>query len=58
MSDAAYRLLGWLTWRGIRLYLRRRFSRSGRRIGIAAVVLVVALGALIAISQRRVAQAR
>ncbi len=46
-----YRVLGFVVWKGARLYLRRRYGDKPQKVG-AGVVVAFAIGGLI-VAQRR-----
>jgi hypothetical protein len=48
-----YRILGFVVWKGARLYLRRRYGDKPRKIAAGAIV-AVAVGGII-VAQRRAA---
>jgi hypothetical protein len=48
----AYKLLGWIVWKGGTWYLRRRLSGAARPAGALAVGIGVA-GAAVAAARRR-----
>jgi hypothetical protein len=43
-----YKLLGFVVWQVLRLYLRRRFSGTGRKLAIAGAGGAVLAGAAVA----------
>lgn len=53
MSNSGYTILGFLVWKGGKLYLRRRYGDKPRKIAVAGL-LVLGLGAAFA-AQRRAA---
>ncbi|MHB1571105.1 MAG: hypothetical protein ACYCXW_22470 [Solirubrobacteraceae bacterium] len=48
----AYKLLGFVVWRGARWYLRRRARAARRQIAVGAVGLAVAAGLAAAAARR------
>jgi hypothetical protein len=46
MKTKAYTTLGFLTWEGLKLVLRRKLSQNRVQLGAAATVLLVLLGGL------------
>ncbi len=48
-----YKLLGFVVWQGVRLYLRRRLNGSGRKLAIAAAGGAVLAGAAVAAQRAR-----
>ena len=48
-----YKLLGFVVWQGLRLYLRRRFNGSTRTLAIAGGAGVLLAGAAVAAQRAR-----
>ena len=46
MRTRAYTLLGFVTWEGIKLVLRRKVGENRTKLGAAATVLLVLIGGL------------
>jgi hypothetical protein len=46
MRNRAYTALGFLTWEGIKVVLRRKVGQNRAKIGAAATVLLVLIGGL------------
>ena len=46
MKTKAYTMLGFLTWEGLKLVLRRKLSQNKVQLGAAATVLLVLVGGL------------
>jgi hypothetical protein len=47
-----YKLLGFVVWRGARLYLRRRMPGAPRKAAIAGLAGLAALGAVAVVRQQ------
>jgi uncharacterized membrane protein YhfC len=52
MSGMYYKGLGFLVWKGVTWYLRRRYGSAPKKIGAGALVAAV-IAAAIAIAQRQ-----
>ena len=48
-----YKLLGFVVWQVLRLYLRRRFEGAPRKLAIAGAAGVVVAGAAVAAQRAR-----
>ena len=46
MKNRAYTVLGFVTWEGIKIVLRRKVGQNRAKIGAAATVLLVLVGGL------------
>ena len=46
MKTKGYTMLGFLTWEGFKLVLRRKLSQNRVQLGAAATVLLVLIGGL------------
>jgi hypothetical protein len=46
MKNRAYTMLGFVTWEGIKVVLRRKVGQNRTKIGAAATVLLVLIGGL------------
>jgi hypothetical protein len=46
MRNRAYTLLGFVTWEGIKVVLRRKVGQNRAKVGAAATVLLVLVGGL------------
>jgi hypothetical protein len=57
LSPMGYKLLGFVVWQGVKLYLRRRLPSSPPKAALAAGVagVVLAGGALVAVQRRSAA---
>ena len=42
-----YKLLGFVVWQGVKLYLRRRYPQGGRKLAIAAAAGGVIVGCVV-----------
>jgi hypothetical protein len=54
MDGMGYKLLGFVVWKGAKLYLRRRYGDKPRNVALGAIVLA-AIGGLIVAQRRGVA---
>jgi hypothetical protein len=46
MKTKGYSILGYLTWEGLKLVLRRKVTQNRVKLGAAATVLLVLVGGL------------